>query len=137
MSVFEEAATLDPMKHASRQYSAFLVVPQVERRHRLIEELRLRVAGAVSGALLAESLGVSVRTVERDLADLVEAGVPITTRRGPGGGYALDVAAAPPPVALTAGEIAALIASLVAVGPYSSATARSALDKLVLALSTE
>ncbi|WP_030429203.1 hypothetical protein [Allokutzneria albata] len=37
-------------------------------------------------------------------------------------------------VPLTPGEIAALIAAVVAVGPYSSATTRSALDKLVIAL---
>jgi len=43
----------------------------------------------------------------------------------------------PLPVALTAGEIAALVASLVALGPYSSATAVSALGKLVAALAPD
>jgi hypothetical protein len=35
---------------------------------------------------------------------------------------------------LTPGETAALVAALVAIGPYSSATARTALDKLLAAL---
>jgi len=39
-----------------------------------------------------------------------------------------------PPITLTPGEAATLIASLVAVGPYTSATARTALDKLLSAL---
>jgi hypothetical protein len=40
-------------------------------------------------------------------------------------------------VILTPGEAAALVASLVAVGPYISATARTALDKLLSALLEE
>ena len=39
-----------------------------------------------------------------------------------------------PPVDLTPGEAAALVAALVAIGPYTSATARTALDKLLTAL---
>lgn len=38
-----------------------------------------------------------------------------------------------PPMSFTPGEVAALVASLVALGPYTSATACSALDKLVTA----
>ena len=38
------------------------------------------------------------------------------------------------PVPLSPGEIAALIASVAAVGPYASATARSALTRLIEAL---
>lgn len=118
----------------SKQHTAFLVVPQVERRHRLIEELRATRARSLTGRTLAERLGVSVRTVERDLRELIEAGVPILIRYGPGGGYRLDVMRLPAPVPLTAGEIAALIVSVVAIGPYSSASARSALDKLLAAI---
>jgi predicted DNA-binding transcriptional regulator YafY len=39
-----------------------------------------------------------------------------------------------PPVTLTPGEASALVASLVAVGPYTSATAQSALAKLLASL---
>jgi predicted DNA-binding transcriptional regulator YafY len=106
---------------------------RVERQHRLIEELRLAGRPATADDL-ATALGVDVRTVERDIARLRDAGVPIAARRGPGGGFRLDVPQAVPPVQLTPGEIAALIASVASVGPYISATAHSALTRLLEAL---
>lgn len=110
------------------------VVARVERQHHLIEALRVRADRPVRARDLAADLGVSVRTVERDLEVLTTAGLPIVVRRGPGGGYRFDAGRRPVCLDLTAGEIAALIASLTAIGPYSSATARSALDKLLAAL---
>jgi predicted DNA-binding transcriptional regulator YafY len=107
---------------------------RVERQHRLIEELRLAAGRPVSAEALAAALGVDVRTVERDIARLRDVGVPIAARRGPGGGFRLDVPAAVAPVPLSPGEIAALIASVASVGPYVSATAQSALDRLIEAL---
>jgi predicted DNA-binding transcriptional regulator YafY len=107
---------------------------RVERQHRLIEELRLAGGRHVSAEELAAALRVDVRTVERDIARLRDIGVPIAARRGPGGGFRLDVAAVVAPVHLSPGEIAALIASVASVGPYVSATAQSALDRLVKAL---
>ncbi len=118
----------------SRQYTAFLVVPRVERQHHLIEQLRLAAPQPVPGTTLATALGVSVRTVERDVADLAEAGVPILVRRGPGGGYGIDARRQLPDVSLTPGEAAAIIVSLSSIGPYSSATARSAIVTLIGAL---
>src|SRR5215218_6575620 len=100
---------------------------RVERQHRLIEELRLAAGRHATAEDLAAALRVDVRTVERDIARLRDAGVPIAARRGPGGGFRLDVAPTVAPVHLTPGEIAALIASITAVGPDISATARSAL----------
>ena len=108
---------------------------RVERQHRLIEELRRRRGRPATAEDLAAALGVDVRTVERDIARLRDVGVPITARRGPGGGFRLDVPQTVPPVPLSPGEIAALIASVTAVGPDISATARSALTRLLEALS--
>jgi predicted DNA-binding transcriptional regulator YafY len=108
---------------------------RVERQHRLIEELRRRRGRPATAEDLAAALRVDVRTVERDIARLRDAGVPITARRGPGGGFRLDVPQTVPPVPLSPGEIAALIASVTAVGPDISATARSALTRLLEALS--
>jgi predicted DNA-binding transcriptional regulator YafY len=107
---------------------------RVERQHRLIEELRMAAGRHATAEELAAALGVDVRTVERDIARLRDAGVPIAARRGPGGGFRLDVPTAVAPVRLAPGEIAALIASVAAVGPDVSATARSALTRLLKAL---
>lgn len=60
----------------------------------------------------------------------------VQVRRGPGGGYRIDARRELPPLALTPGEAAALVASLVAVGPYISAAAQTALAKLLAALTT-
>ena len=92
----------------------------------LIEELRARAPRHVPASVLAERTGTTVRTVERDIKRLLAADVPVQVRRGPGGGYRLDGRPVLPPITLTPGEAAALIASLVAVGPYTSATARTA-----------
>lgn len=115
-------------------HDQYLVLRRVERQHALIERLRTRAPRTTTGQVLADGLGVAVRTVERDLTRLRAAGVPIAVRGGPGGGYWLDCRAQVPPVPLTPGEIAALIASLVALGPTASATALSAMTKLLDAL---
>jgi len=113
------------------------VVPLVERQHALIEHLRARAPRTTSARALAERLGVSTRTVERDAARLREAGLPVTVRTGPGGGYTIDARTVLPPIDLSPGEASALVAALVAVGPFSCATAQSALHKLLAALGTE
>jgi predicted DNA-binding transcriptional regulator YafY len=110
---------------------------RVDRQHRLIEELRLADGRHATAEQLATALRVDVRTVERDIARLRDAGVPIAARRGPGGGFRLDAPATVAPVHLSPGEIAALIASLTSVGPYVSASAHSALTRLVEALHPE
>jgi predicted DNA-binding transcriptional regulator YafY len=109
-------------------------LPLVERQHALIEELRARAPRYVPGAVLAIRTGTTVRTVERDIARLTAAGVPVQIRRGPGGGYRIDARSQLPPLTLTPGEAAALVAALVAIGPYTSAAARTVLDKLLAAL---
>jgi predicted DNA-binding transcriptional regulator YafY len=109
-------------------------LPLVERQHALIEEMRARAPRYVTAATLAARTGTTGRTVERDIARLVAAGVPVQVRRGPGGGYRLSTRTVLPPLALSPGEAAAVIASLVAIGPYTSATAQTALAKLLAAL---
>jgi predicted DNA-binding transcriptional regulator YafY len=109
-------------------------LPLVERQHALIEELRARAPRFVPGRVLATRTGTAVRTIERDITRLLAAGIPVQVRRGPGGGYRIDARREMPPLTLTPGEAAALIASLVAVGPYTSAAAQTALAKLLTAL---
>jgi len=112
-------------------------IPLVERQHAIIELLRVRAPRPVSGAFLARETRVSVRTVERDVARLREAGVPVAIHRGPGGGYRIDARSELAPVVFTPGEASALVASLVAVGPYVSAAARTALAKVLAALTED
>lgn len=78
-----------------------------------------------------------VRTVERDIARLTAAGVPAQVKRGPGGGYQVNARRDLPPITLSPGEAAALVASIVAIGPDTSASARGALDKLLAALARQ
>ena len=52
--------------------------------------LHLQARGQTSGKDLARLLGVSERTVQRDVEALVAAGVPVCSARGPAGGYRLD-----------------------------------------------
>jgi predicted DNA-binding transcriptional regulator YafY len=108
-------------------------VPLVERQHALIEEMRARAPRFVTGRVLAERTGTTVRTVERDVTRLRAAGVPVEVKRGAGGGYRLTMPSVVAPVTFSPGEVAALVASLVALGPYTSATACSALAKLLTA----
>ena len=82
----------------------------------------MRLSG-VAPAEMPELLlrtGTTVRTVERDIRRLQHAGVPMHVKRGPGGGYRIDARRVLPAVTFTPGEASALIASLVAVGPYKA-----------------
>lgn len=60
------------------------------RASRLLSVLMLlQSRGRVSAAALSRELGVSVRTILRDLEHLGEAGIPVTSERGRGGGFEL------------------------------------------------
>jgi predicted DNA-binding transcriptional regulator YafY len=61
------------------------------RASRLVSFLLvLQTRGQLTAAELADRLDVSERTVQRDAQELAAAGVPITSVRGPSGGYRLD-----------------------------------------------
>jgi predicted DNA-binding transcriptional regulator YafY len=64
------------------------------------------------GAELAERLGVSVRTLRRDVDRLRELGYPVSAHRGLTGGYQLAAGAALPPLVLDDDEAVALTIGL-------------------------
>lgn len=111
-----------------------LAMRRVERQHLLIDWLRMARTRPVSAARLADALRVSSRTIERDIENLRHSGVPIGVRKGPGGGYSFAAARHRVQLDLTGAEAAALIASLVALGPTASEPAQAAMDKLVAAI---
>jgi len=82
------------------------------RARRLISLLLLlQNRGHATAAELADELGVSVRTVYRDLEALGSAGIPVTTERGPGGGCRLLGGYRTQLTGLDAGEAEALFMS--------------------------
>ncbi|TYB62266.1 YafY family transcriptional regulator [Nonomuraea sp. PA05] len=64
------------------------------------------------GALLADRLDVSPRTVRRDVDRLRELGYPITTFKGPDGGYRLDAGSELPPLLFDDEQAVALAIAL-------------------------
>ena len=118
---------------AAQSRDNHLTLRRVERQQWLIELLAADPQ-PVSSAALARQLRVGHRTVERDLARLRESGVPIESLPGPHGGSRLLRNAAPDPVPLTFEEIAAVIASLTALGPTATRSSASAMRALVRAI---
>lgn len=79
------------------------------RQVRLLLFLQRR--GRCTAAALADELGVSVRTVYRDLQALSRSGVPVVTEAGPGGGVALQGGWSARLGGMTSDEILALAAA--------------------------
>ena len=105
----------------------------MERQQHLVERLhatRVRL----THQQLADELGVTGRTIARDLERLSYSGVPISVVPGRGGGAIIEPLAPPGPIQLDLPEIAALIASLAALGPTATASSASAMHKLTTAL---
>ena len=109
---------------------------RTDRLYALVEELRAASPRPRTSRGLAERFEVSVRTIERDLSALQQAGVPIWATPGPGGGYTLDPDHTLAPVNFTPTEALALALAAARSGamPWGS-SARSALQKLVAAMS--
>ena len=100
---------------------------RTDRLYALVEELRGRAPRPVSRADLAATLEVTARTVERDISALQQAGVPIWSQRGRGGGYALDERWSLPPLNFDATEALAVISALAAARtlPFAEAGRRA------------
>ncbi len=81
---------------------------------------------------LADRLGVTPRTVRRDMAKLRELGYPVDAVAGPGGGYQLGSGGSIPPLLLDEDEAIALAASL-RVAAQGSATGFAAAGLTLLA----
>jgi len=96
-------------------------VNRTDRLHALSEELRR-----------AGWLEVSTRTIKRDVAALQQAGLPVWSQAGPGGGYVLDEAATLPPVNLTPAQAVAVAVALAAQtdAPYAI-DGRTAIEKIL------
>lgn len=110
-----------------------LTLWRVERQQHVIERLYAS-AHRVPLGLLAEEFGVAERTIARDIQRLRHSGVPIAVTAGRGGGAIIDRSAPLEPLALDLPEIAALMASLAALGPTASPSATTAMRKLTMAL---
>ncbi|MFJ8572076.1 helix-turn-helix transcriptional regulator [[Kitasatospora] papulosa] len=101
------------MKRAERQY-ALVDLLRGARRPRPV-------------ARLADEFGVSPRTIERDIASLQLAGVPIYAEHGATGGYAILREYSLPPLNLSATESLAVLAGLALLdsSPYPAAARRA------------
>ncbi len=108
---------------------------RTDRLYALVEELRAAGPRGRTARLLAQHFEVSVRTIERDLSALGQAGVPLATRTGRAGGYTLDRAMSLPPLNFTPREAAAVAIALSRSEHVLFARdARSALQKIVAAM---
>ena len=113
-------------------------VNRTDRLYALVEELRARAPRPSPARALAERFEVSVRTIERDLGALMEAGVPIYATPGPGGGYAIDRRRTLPPVNFTPDEAMAVAVALARTHDVLFARRlRDALRKVVAAMADD
>src|SRR6266508_4184970 len=109
---------------------------RTDRLYALVEELRASAPRVRSARRLAERFEVSVRTIERDILALQEAGVPIWANFGRAGGYTIDPSHTLPSLNFSASEAAAIALALARTGPMPfGGAARTALHKLTAAMS--
>lgn len=115
---------------AAASRDGHLALRRVERQQALIERLHAARGGRLRIGELARDLGVSERTVARDVERLRFSGVPLDTHRGRGGGVSLRSHGKPITIAFDLPEVAALMSSLAVLGPTVSDSAGSAMRKL-------
>lgn len=108
---------------------------RTDRLYAIVEELRASAPRRRSARELAGRYEVSVRTIERDIAALQQADVPIYADAGRRGGYTLDKAMTLPPLNFTPAEAVAVALALsrTAGTPFAEA-GRTALAKIVGAM---
>lgn len=111
-------------------------VNRTDRLYALVEELRAVGPRGRTAGQLATHFEVSVRTIERDLSALGQAGVPLATRQGRTGGYSLDPSMSLPPLNFTPREATAIAVALSrgTTDVVFAQDARSALLKIVAAM---
>jgi predicted DNA-binding transcriptional regulator YafY len=119
---------------AASSRDGHLALRRVERQQVVIERLNRAGGARVRLEQLADELGVSARTVARDVERLRLSGVPLEVYPGRGGGVSLRPLRALAPIELDLPEVAALISSLAVLGPSVSESAASAMRKLAESL---
>jgi predicted DNA-binding transcriptional regulator YafY len=108
---------------------------RIDRLYALVEELRAAGPRGRTAGRLAEHFEVSVRTIERDLSALGQAGVPLATKQGRTGGYTLDPSMSLPPLNFTPREAAAIAVALSrSEHVLFTRDARCAMQKIVAAM---
>src|ERR1700757_3377351 len=107
---------------------------RADRLFRIVQRLRRR--GVTTASELAEALGVSDRTIYRDVQDLVLSGVPVQGEAGVG--YALPRSFDLPPLMFDEDEIEALVLGARIVESWADASlaraARNVLSKVEVVL---
>ena len=111
-------------------------INRTDRLDALTRELRAAGGDGRTSAWLAERLGVSARTVKRDVTALQQAGVPIKAASGPQGGYSLADIPGASSGGLTTDEAIAAVVALQSTPdqPFASA-GRDAVAKILRSLS--
>jgi predicted DNA-binding transcriptional regulator YafY len=110
-------------------------VNRIDRLYAVVEELRAAGLRGRTARQLATHFEVSVRTIERDLSALGQAGVPLATKQGRGGGFTIDRSMSLPPLNFTPREAAAVAVALSRTEHVLfRKDARSALQKIMAAM---
>lgn len=111
---------------------------RTDRLYALVEELRAVSPRPRSARRLAERFEVSIRTVERDITALQQAGVPIWAEPGRTGGYVIDASATLGPAGFTLDEALAVLIGLGTLrnSPFRLA-ARTASKKMLAVMPSE